>query len=128
MPHTQIWDPAIGDMLADPAQRAALADADRALLYGAALCITGSRSISRAWTTRRCRIPDFITELYADLHARNLRLYVNVAVGTEDRYLKQIAANSDGIVLMNYDQHEVDSDPGPIAAQRLVCGQPARGC
>ena len=34
-----------------------------------------------------------------------------------DADLKQIAANSDGIVLMNYDQHEVDSDPGPIASQ-----------
>ncbi len=31
--------------------------------------------------------------------------------------MKRIAANSDGIVLMNYDQHETNSDPGPIAAQ-----------
>ena len=48
---------------------------------------------------------------------RNLRLYVNVPAAAEDDYLKQIAPNSDGIVLMNYDQHEMESDPGPIAAQ-----------
>jgi hypothetical protein len=28
-----------------------------------------------------------------------------------------IAANSDGIVLMNYDEHEANSDPGPVASQ-----------
>ena len=59
----------------------------------------------------------FIRELYGDLHARNLRLYVNVPASAEDEYLKQIAPNTDGIVLMNYDQHETESEPGPIAAQ-----------
>ena len=50
----------------------------------------------------------------------------NVAASTEDAYLKQIAANSDGIVLMNYDQHEVESEPGPIAAQDWFIGNLAR--
>ena len=59
----------------------------------------------------------FLQELYADLHPRNLRLYVNTAVSTTDEDLKQIAANSDGVVLMNYDQHQIDSQPGPIASQ-----------
>ena len=80
--------------------------------------IAAFRSISRTWTTLRYpAYLTFIQELYGDLHPRNLRLYVNVAAGTEDAYLKQIAANSDGVVLMNYDQHEVESEPGPIAAQ-----------
>ena len=68
----------------------------------------------------------FIQELYGDLHARNLRLYVNVAAATEDEYLKQIAPNCDGIVLMNYDQHELESEPGPIAAQDWFLGNLTR--
>ena len=36
--------------------------------------------------------------------------------------LKRIAANSDGIVLMNYDEHEANSDPGPVASQDWFVG------
>ncbi len=60
---------------------------------------------------------NFIRQLYADLHSRDLHLYVNVAASTSDADLKLIAANSDGILLMNYDQHETNSDPGPVASQ-----------
>jgi cellulose synthase/poly-beta-1,6-N-acetylglucosamine synthase-like glycosyltransferase/peptidoglycan/xylan/chitin deacetylase (PgdA/CDA1 family)/spore germination protein YaaH len=58
-----------------------------------------------------------ITALYQDLHPRNLRLYVNAPVGDDDFDLKAISDNSDGILLMNYDQHQTESEPGPIAAQ-----------
>jgi cellulose synthase/poly-beta-1,6-N-acetylglucosamine synthase-like glycosyltransferase/peptidoglycan/xylan/chitin deacetylase (PgdA/CDA1 family) len=64
----------------------------------------------------------FIQELYGDLHPRNLRLYVNVAASTPDKELKLIAANSDGVVLMNYDEHQTTSDPGPIASQEWFLG------
>ncbi len=37
----------------------------------------------------------FIHELYADLHSRNLRLFVTVASSTNDKTLKEIADNSD---------------------------------
>jgi cellulose synthase/poly-beta-1,6-N-acetylglucosamine synthase-like glycosyltransferase/peptidoglycan/xylan/chitin deacetylase (PgdA/CDA1 family)/spore germination protein YaaH len=63
------------------------------------------------------RYVDWIGEIYNDLHAKNLRLYVNVQVSTPDEIIKGIARNSDGIILMNYDQHEETSAPGPIAAQ-----------
>ncbi len=59
----------------------------------------------------------WIGEIYNDLRAKNLRLYVNVQVSTPDEVLKSIAKNSDGIILMNYDQHEETSEPGPVAAQ-----------
>ena len=59
----------------------------------------------------------FVQELFADLHPLNLRLYVNVAASAPDDDLKQMAANSDGVVLMNYDQHQEDSEPGPVASQ-----------
>jgi cellulose synthase/poly-beta-1,6-N-acetylglucosamine synthase-like glycosyltransferase/peptidoglycan/xylan/chitin deacetylase (PgdA/CDA1 family)/spore germination protein YaaH len=58
-----------------------------------------------------------VTALYADFHPRNLRLYVNTPVGDDDFNLKFLADNSDGLLLMNYDQHQTESGPGPIAGQ-----------
>jgi peptidoglycan-N-acetylglucosamine deacetylase len=60
---------------------------------------------------------EWIAELYSDLHAKNLRLYVDAQVSVSDSVLKAIAKNSDGVILMNYDQHEEESEPGPVAAQ-----------
>ncbi len=58
-----------------------------------------------------------VAAMYTDLHAKNLRLYVNTPVGDDDFNLKYIADHSDGLLLMNYDQHQTDSGPGPIAPQ-----------
>ncbi|HEY6375491.1 MAG TPA: glycosyltransferase [Edaphobacter sp.] len=58
-----------------------------------------------------------IAALYADFHPRNLRLYVNTPVSDDDYDLKYIADHSDGLLLMNYDEHQPDSGPGPIASQ-----------
>jgi cellulose synthase/poly-beta-1,6-N-acetylglucosamine synthase-like glycosyltransferase/peptidoglycan/xylan/chitin deacetylase (PgdA/CDA1 family)/spore germination protein YaaH len=58
-----------------------------------------------------------VAALYADFHPRNLRLYVNTPVSDDDFDLKGIADHSDGLLLMNYDQHQTDSGPGPIAGQ-----------
>ena len=58
-----------------------------------------------------------IGELYARMHPKNLRIYVNESVDADDQELAFLARNSDGILLMNYDQHEVTSGPGPIAAE-----------
>ncbi len=120
--HTQGWDAAVGTLLADVNKRAAL----RGQIMRFLIAFPAYHGLSLDLES----LPDeadpaylsFIQELYADMHPRNLRLYVNVAVSTPDADLKQIAANSDGIVLMNYDQHEVDSDPGPIASQDWFIG------
>ena len=58
-----------------------------------------------------------IADLGQDLHSRGLKLYVNVPVADKDYDYGQLAANSDGLVVMNYDQHQTTSRPGPIAAQ-----------
>ena len=58
-----------------------------------------------------------ISALYDDFHARNLRLYVNAPVGDDDWDLAFISQHSDGVLLMNYDQHQTESGPGPIASQ-----------
>ena len=58
-----------------------------------------------------------VSELGGDLHARGLKLYVNVPVADKDFDYVSLASNSDGLAVMNYDQHQTTSGPGPIAAQ-----------
>jgi len=55
--------------------------------------------------------------LYNDFHPRNLRVYINVPVEDADFDMKFLSANSDGLILMNYDQHQSGTDPGPVAGQ-----------
>jgi cellulose synthase/poly-beta-1,6-N-acetylglucosamine synthase-like glycosyltransferase/peptidoglycan/xylan/chitin deacetylase (PgdA/CDA1 family)/spore germination protein YaaH len=122
-PHTQSFDSSIGSVLTDVDKRAALR---RQIVR----FLTAFKNPKGEWLYPGLsldieNLPDnadqaylsFIQELYADMHPLNLRLYVNTAVSDEDADLKLIAANSDGILLMNYDEHEVDSLPGPIASQ-----------
>jgi cellulose synthase/poly-beta-1,6-N-acetylglucosamine synthase-like glycosyltransferase/peptidoglycan/xylan/chitin deacetylase (PgdA/CDA1 family)/spore germination protein YaaH len=59
----------------------------------------------------------FLTALYQDFHPRNLKLYVNTPVGDDDFDLKYMADHTDGLLLMNLDEHQTGSGPGPIAAQ-----------
>jgi peptidoglycan-N-acetylglucosamine deacetylase len=123
---TQTWDADVGKLLASPANRAALS--------GQIIRFLGALPSYRGISLDFESLPDgatpaylsFIQELYAQMHPRNLRLYVNVAVATPDAELKQIAANADGVILMNYDQHQVTSEPGPIAAQQWFLGNLVR--
>lgn len=113
----QTFDPEIGTLLRDPDKRAQI----RVQL----LRVLGLSKIYRGISLDFEDVKDedldyylqFIKEMYSDLHSRNLRLYVNAMVSAEDDELRTLASNSDGILLMNYDQHEMGSDPGPIAAQ-----------
>ncbi|QHS50807.1 glycosyltransferase [Edaphobacter sp. 12200R-103] len=58
-----------------------------------------------------------VAGLYNDFHPRNLHLYVNVPARDPDFDLKFLADHSDGLLVMNYDEHETGSQPGPIASQ-----------
>jgi cellulose synthase/poly-beta-1,6-N-acetylglucosamine synthase-like glycosyltransferase/peptidoglycan/xylan/chitin deacetylase (PgdA/CDA1 family)/spore germination protein YaaH len=58
-----------------------------------------------------------IADLYADFHPRNLRLYVNTPVDDPDFDLGFLAAHSDGLIMMDYDEHQGPDEPGPIASQ-----------
>ena len=58
-----------------------------------------------------------VAGLYGDFHPRNLHLYINVPVRDDDFDMKFLADHSDGLLLMNYDEHESGGDPGPIASQ-----------
>jgi cellulose synthase/poly-beta-1,6-N-acetylglucosamine synthase-like glycosyltransferase/peptidoglycan/xylan/chitin deacetylase (PgdA/CDA1 family)/spore germination protein YaaH len=124
--NTQNWDSSFGDVLKDENKRAALRQ--QIVRFFTAFPIYSGLSLDFE------SLPDdvtpaylsFIQELNADMHSHNLRLYVNTAVSTPDADLKQISANSDGIILMNYDQHQVTSDPGPIASQEWFVGNLTR--
>jgi cellulose synthase/poly-beta-1,6-N-acetylglucosamine synthase-like glycosyltransferase/peptidoglycan/xylan/chitin deacetylase (PgdA/CDA1 family)/spore germination protein YaaH len=119
----QKWDgPMIGAMLKNPEARQKL----ESQLMRFLAANPSYRGISLDFE----EVPDdaedayltFVTELYADFRPKNLRLYINTVVSTEPAQLKVLAANSDGIILMNYDQHETGSDSGPIAAQNWFEG------
>jgi cellulose synthase/poly-beta-1,6-N-acetylglucosamine synthase-like glycosyltransferase/peptidoglycan/xylan/chitin deacetylase (PgdA/CDA1 family)/spore germination protein YaaH len=56
-------------------------------------------------------------EIYQNFQPRNLKLYVNTPVSDDSIDLKYMADHSDGLLLMNYDQHQTETGPGPIAAQ-----------
>lgn len=119
----QKWDTNFAQVLADQKQRTELIDEIVGFL-------TAFRNDRGEWVYPGLSldfeslpdnsVPDylaFIQQLYAALSERKLRLYINVPVSTPPAQLKQMAANADGLVLMNYDEHEVESDPGPIASQ-----------
>ena len=123
---TQSWDADFGVVLKDSGKRAAL----RQQIVRFFTAYPAYHGLSLDFES----LPDdadeaylvFIHELYGDLHPRSLKLYVNTAIATPDKDLKQIAANSDGIILMNYDQHQTTSDPGPIASQEWFIGNLTR--
>jgi len=111
------WQPVIGQMLMNPQARLNL----RTQLDKFLAANPSYRGLSLDFE----EVPDeakdsyltFIGELYADFHPRNLRLYVNTPTGAPDKELKYVAQHSDGILLMNYDEHENTSAPGPIASE-----------
>jgi cellulose synthase/poly-beta-1,6-N-acetylglucosamine synthase-like glycosyltransferase/peptidoglycan/xylan/chitin deacetylase (PgdA/CDA1 family)/spore germination protein YaaH len=116
-PNTQIWDPAVSAILDDPAKRAVLRE-QIVRFFTAFPAYRGlSLDIENLSDEGSKGYMSFIRELHTDLHERKLRLYVDAAVSTTDDDLRDIGANSDGVVLMNYDQHQIESEPGPIASQ-----------
>ena len=58
-----------------------------------------------------------VQELYDDLQAKGMKLYVAVPVNDKDFDYAAIAQVSDGLILMNYDQHYPGGDPGAVASQ-----------
>jgi cellulose synthase/poly-beta-1,6-N-acetylglucosamine synthase-like glycosyltransferase/peptidoglycan/xylan/chitin deacetylase (PgdA/CDA1 family)/spore germination protein YaaH len=113
----QNFDPAYGDWLKDPSNRQSLIEQLQHFFSTFPAYRGLSLDVENLNDDADQSYLQLIQELYPVLHARNLRLYINTAALTEDADLKLLAANSDGIILMNYDEHEVDSKPGPIASQ-----------
>jgi len=116
-PQNQSFDPAIGDVLLDPGKSQELIAQIMRFFAG----LPAYRGLSLDFEN----LPDnadeaymqFIQSLYAQMHARGLRLYVNVPATTEADDLKRYSANADGLIVMNYDEHEESSEPGPVASE-----------
>jgi cellulose synthase/poly-beta-1,6-N-acetylglucosamine synthase-like glycosyltransferase/peptidoglycan/xylan/chitin deacetylase (PgdA/CDA1 family)/spore germination protein YaaH len=125
-PNTQSWDPAFSAILDDPGKRASLREQIVRFFTAFPIYRGLSLDIENLSDEASPGYMSFLHELYGDLHSRNLRLYVNAAVSTTDDDLRGIAANSDGVVLMNYDQHQIESQPGPIASQDWFVGNLTR--
>jgi cellulose synthase/poly-beta-1,6-N-acetylglucosamine synthase-like glycosyltransferase/peptidoglycan/xylan/chitin deacetylase (PgdA/CDA1 family)/spore germination protein YaaH len=120
-PVSKQWLTNIGDFLNDPAARKTFRT--QLLLYLASDRFKGaSVDLEEIPLKAQPGFAALIEELGADLHARNLRLYVNVPVADKDYDYPRLAAASDGLVIMNYDQHQVTSSPGPVAAQDWFTG------
>jgi cellulose synthase/poly-beta-1,6-N-acetylglucosamine synthase-like glycosyltransferase/peptidoglycan/xylan/chitin deacetylase (PgdA/CDA1 family)/spore germination protein YaaH len=115
--HKQSWDTGVGDILKDPVRSAVLRQQIVRFLTAFPLYRGLSLDIESLNQDATPAYLNFIRQLYTDLHPLNLGLYVTAAASTPDADLAKIGANSDGIVLMNYDQHELESDPGPIASE-----------
>ena len=60
---------------------------------------------------------EWLHELHQDFAAKGLRLYVNVAAEADAPVMRALGASTDGVILMNYDQHEDSSQPGPVASE-----------
>jgi len=112
------FDASIGDVLLDPVKSSNLRHQIVRFLTGLPYYRGLSLDLENLPDNADEAYLKFIEDLYADMHPHNLRLYVNVAASTEDADLKRIAASSDGLVIMNYDLHEVESEAGPIAPQQ----------
>ncbi len=113
----QSFDAVIGDMMKNPASRANFRRQMDTFLAANPRYHGLSLDFENIPDDAQDGYRALITELYQDLHAHNLRLYVNAGVSEETLTFQTMAANSDGVVLMNYDEHETDSDPGPVAGQ-----------
>ncbi len=114
---TQQWDLSVADMLKNPAARSHLEEqlgkflAANPSYHGLSLDLESLPDDA---------IPGYealIGELYEQMHPKKLRLFVNQGVGADDDQFRFLAQHSDGILLMNYDEHEETGNPGPIASQ-----------
>jgi peptidoglycan-N-acetylglucosamine deacetylase len=121
-PHTQDWDTGVGDVLQDPDKANSFLQQIMRFLIAYPAYRGLSFDIESIPDADDAAYLTFIRALYYQMHQHNLRLYVNVAAATSDADLKEIAANSDGLILMNYDEHQTTSDPGPIASQSWFIG------
>jgi peptidoglycan-N-acetylglucosamine deacetylase len=113
----QAWEPGIAAMLKDPAARQNL-ERQLGIFLAANPSYHGiSLDLEDLPDDAQADYNSLIEELYRQFHPKNLRLFINEGVGADDSEFAELARNTDGIVLMNYDQHEETSSPGPIAAQ-----------
>jgi peptidoglycan-N-acetylglucosamine deacetylase len=116
-PVTNQWRPEVtAKFLADPAARQRFRNELMAFLStdqykGLTLDIEAFPEISRG------DYKALVQELYGDLQAKGLKLYIAVPVNDRQFDYAAIAKSSDGLILMNYDEHYPGGMPGAVASQ-----------
>ena len=108
--------PEVGDFLSNDALRAAFVQQVDTFLAANPSYRGLTIDFQEIPTNAQPGFKTLIATLYDDLHPRNLRLYVNTPVGDPDWDLKFMADHSDGLLVMNYDEHN-GNEPGPVASQ-----------
>ncbi|HVP53454.1 MAG TPA: polysaccharide deacetylase family protein [Candidatus Eisenbacteria bacterium] len=116
-PISNQWQPDItAKFLADPAARQRFRDELMTFLEtdryrGLTLDIEAFPESSRG------DYKQLVQELYSDLQARGLKLFIAVPVNDKGFEYSAIAQSSDGLILMNYDEHYPGGMPGAVASQ-----------
>ena len=65
-------------------------------------------------------LTNFQKELYEALHAKGLKVTMDVPVKDEDYDYKSLSDYNDYIILMAYDEHNLVSESGPISGQKWI--------
>jgi cellulose synthase/poly-beta-1,6-N-acetylglucosamine synthase-like glycosyltransferase/peptidoglycan/xylan/chitin deacetylase (PgdA/CDA1 family)/spore germination protein YaaH len=123
-PHVNNYDqgqnmflPSVGDFLTNPTSRANFVQQIDRFLDANPTYHGISLDFEEIPSEAQQSYMALISALYQDFQAHHWRLYVNVPVQDDDFDLKYIADHSDGLLLMNYEEHLIGTDPGPIASQ-----------
>jgi peptidoglycan-N-acetylglucosamine deacetylase len=116
-PRRGLWVPEIGAFLSDDAARARFIQQVHTFLAANPSYRGLSIHLEEIPPEAQPGFKALIAALYNELHPKGLRLFVNTPVGDPDWDLKFIADHSDGLLLMNYDEHQDGSEPGPVASQ-----------
>ena len=123
-PHVNNYDPitnsflaSVGDFLENPESRARFIQQIDRFLAANPTYRGISLDFEEIPTEAQQSYMALVVALYQDFQAHHLKLYVNVPVGDDNFDFKFLADHSDGLLLMNYEQHLIGTDPGPIAAQ-----------
>ena len=115
-PVTKQWLSNIGDFLNDPQARRHFRDQLQPLF--ASEKYSGlSLDFEEIPLAAQPGFQALIAELAADFHQHGLKLYVNVPVDDRDYDLEAMAKHADGLIMMNYDQHNSGTAAGPVAGQ-----------
>ncbi len=115
-PVSNEWKAQIGDFLADPEGRKRFRNELAAFLAsdkyrGLTLDLEGFPEKDQPGYRA------LVTELSDDLHSKGMKLYVSVPIANPDFDYATMAKVSDGLILMNYDEHYPGAAPGPISSQ-----------
>lgn len=116
-PIRNVFQPSVGDFLMSPSAQANFMRAVDRFMAANPTYRGLSIDFEEVPAAAQPGFKALIATLYNDFHSRGLRLYVNTPVGDDDWDLAYLAEHSDGLLLMDYDQHQTESGPGPIAAQ-----------